>query len=162
MHFIITNKMKNILKKPVIIALLNTFVLLCLLTFLPSCGAKSQKNSLAKKWAFDTTAYKQHLREVYDKNTKPEQIAITETTISQTADMLISMKLFLSEDGNADFTLQGNNTKGKWDFTEEKKLLVFQENGKTEKKNFEVKEITSEKMILIVDENTLLFFKETK
>ncbi len=137
-------------------------MLLSFLVFLPSCNTKSQKNSLAKKWAFDTTAYKQHFREIYDKNTKPDQFYIPETTITQSTDMLISMKLFLSEDGNADFTLQGNNTKGKWDFVEDKKLLVLQENGKTDKKSFEVKEISSDKMTLIVDENTLLFFKQTK
>ncbi len=140
----------------------SVFTSLMLLSFLPSCNTKSQKNSLAKKWTFDTTAYKQHFREIYDKNTKPDQISISETTISQSTDMLISMKLFLNEDGNADFTLQGNNTKGKWDFVEDKKLLVLQENGKTEKKSFEVKEISSDKMTLIVDENTLLFFKQTK
>ena len=140
----------------------SVFTSLMLLSFLPSCNTKSQKNSLAKKWTFDTTAYKQHFREIYDKNTKPDQISISETTISQSTDMLISMKLFLNEDGNADFTLQGNNTKGKWDFVEDKKLLVLQENGKTEKKSFEIKEITSDKMTLIVDENTLLFFKKIK
>lgn len=136
--------------------------LLSFLTFLPSCGTKSQKTSLAKKWEFDTTAYKQYFREIYDKKTKPEQLAITETTINQSADMLISMKLSLSADGNADFNLQGNASKGKWDFVEDKKLLVLQESGKTDKKSFEVKEISSDKMTLIVDENTLLFFKEIK
>ncbi len=150
------------MKNTFIFAISTSFLMLFLLVFLPSCGAKSQKTSLAKKWEFDTTAYKQHFREIYDKNTKPEQISISETTISQSTDMLISMKLFLNEDSNADFTLQGNNTKGKWDFVEDKKLLVLQENGKTEKKSFEVKEITSDKMTLIVDENTLLFFKQIK
>jgi hypothetical protein len=140
----------------------SVFTSLMLLSFLTSCNTKSQKNSLAKKWTFDTTAYKQHFREIYDKNTKPDQISISETTISQSTDMLISMKLFLNEDGNADFTLQGNNTKGKWDFVEDKKLLVLQENGKIEKKSFEVKEISSDKMTLIVDENMLLFFKQIK
>ena len=136
--------------------------LLSFLTFLPGCGTKSQKTSLAKKWEFDTTAYKQYFREIYDKKTKPEQLAITETTINQSADMLISMKLSLSADGNADFNLQGNASKGKWDFVEDKKLLMLQESGKTDKKSFEVKEISSDKMTLIVDENTLLFFKEIK
>ena len=144
----------------------NTFIFLHLfafaLTFLPSCSTKSQKNSLAQKWEFDTTAYKQYFREVYDKNTKSDQLSIPETTISQSTDMLISMKLLLNEDGSANFTLQGNNTKGKWDFVEDKKLLVLQENGKTDKKSFEVKEVTDEKLTLIIDENTLLFFKTIK
>lgn len=150
------------MKNTFIFSVFTSLMLLSFLIFLPSCGAKSQKTSLAKKWTFDTTAYKQHFREIYDKNTKPDQISISETTISQSTDMLISMKLFLNEDGNADFTLQGNNTKGKWDFVEDKKLLVLQENGKTEKKSFEVKEISSDKMTLIVDENMLLFFKQIK
>lgn len=150
------------MKNTFIFSVFTSLILLSFLTFLPSCGAKSQKNSLAQKWEFDTTAYKQHFREVYDKNTKSDQLSIPETTISQSTDMLISMKLFLNEDGNADFTLQGNSTKGKWDFVEDKKLLILQENGKTEKKSFEVKEITSDKMTLIVDENTLLFFKQIK
>lgn len=150
------------MKNTFIFSVFTSLILLSFLTFLPSCSTKSQKNSLAQKWEFDTTAYKQYFREVYDKNTKSDQLSIPETTISQSADMLISMKLLLNEDGSADFTLQGNSTKGKWDFVEDKKLLVLQENGKTEKKSFEIKEIKSGKMTLIVDENTLLFFKQIK
>ncbi len=133
-----------------------------LLVLVSSCGKESPKNYLPQKWEFDTTAYKQHLRETYDKDTKIEQLPITETTINQSTDMLISMKLFLNLDGNAAFTLQGNSSKGKWNFVEDKKQLTLQEDGKTEKISFGIKEVTDEKLVLTVDENIFLFFKKAK
>ena len=62
--------MKNKLQFSAFSSFLLLSLLACLLFFLPSCGAKSQKTSLAKKWEFDTTAYKKYCREVYDKKTK--------------------------------------------------------------------------------------------
>jgi hypothetical protein len=127
-----------------------------------SCNSKTDKNKISQKWEFDGEAYKKNLQKISAKNPNPEQITISETTINQSTEMMASMKLYLTEDGNAEVSLQGNTSKGKWDLVEEKdkKLFTLQETGTTDKKSYEVKELSTEKLILATgQENILLFFK---
>jgi hypothetical protein len=132
----------------------NIYVFWALWVFLVACESKPQ-DIIVKKWKLDTENFRKSTEEQVEKLKKesPDQMEKVETNLAF-LESVTNVVFEFRQDGSVEIVGMGQTQKGQWKLNEDTKTLEMSFPNK--KQEIQIVEFSKSKMILKLNEKTLL------